>query len=112
MLAIQERLFSSRDSSSVLFKSSLNLRHPMTKFQHPAWQNLLREAANETNLGRLNEKVQAAEAAIFLRLQELSVLPGNQQELEALQKACEELLEIQTQRLKWPGNFAGSSDAK
>jgi len=100
------------DSSSALFKSSLNLRHPMTKFQYSAWQNLLREAANETDSGRLSEKVQEAETAIFLRLQELSVLPGNQQELEALQKACEELLEIQTQRLKWPSNFAGSSDAK
>src|ERR1700677_1702981 len=98
MLAIQVRLFSSRDSSSVLFKSSLNLRHPMTKFQHPPWQNLPRQGAKGTNLGKVNEKVQAAEAAIFLRLQEPSVLPGNQQELEALQKACEELLEIQTQR--------------
>jgi hypothetical protein len=78
----------------------------MTKFQYSSWQNLLQEAANETDSGRLNEKVQAAEAAIFLRLQELSVLPGNQQELEALQKACEELLEIQTQRLNWPVNFA------
>ena len=84
----------------------------MTKFQYPVWQNLLQEAVNEPNSGRLSEKVQAAEAAIFLRLQELSVLPGNQQELEALQNACEELLEIQTQRLKWPSNFAGSSDAK
>jgi hypothetical protein len=84
----------------------------MTKFQYSAWQNLLQEAANETDPGRLNEKVQEAEVAIFLRLQELSVLPGNQQELEALQKACEELLEIQTRRLKWPSNFAGSSDAK
>ena len=84
----------------------------MTNFQYSAWQNLLQEAANETDSERLSEKVQEAEAAIFLRLQELSVLPGNQQELEALQKACEELLEIQTQRLKWPGNFAGSSDAQ
>jgi hypothetical protein len=84
----------------------------MTKFQYSAWHNLLQEAVNETDLERLSEKVQDAEAAIFLRLQELSVLPGNQQELEALQKACAELLEIQTQRLKWPGNFAGSSDAK
>jgi len=72
---------------------------------------------DETNLGRPSEKVQEAEAAILLRLQELSVLPDNQQEdnqqeLEALQKACEELLEIQTQRLNWPGNFAGSGDTK
>jgi len=84
----------------------------MTEFQYRAWHNLLEEAVNETNSGRLSEKVQAAETAIFLRLQEISVLPDNQQELEALQKACEELLKIQTQRLKWPSNFAGSSDAK
>ena|ERR1700722_971857 len=79
----------------------------MTKFQYSAWQNLLQEAANETDSGRLTGKVHAAEAAIFLRLQELSVSPDNKHEFEALQKACEELLEIQTQRLKWPVNFAG-----
>ena len=72
---------------------------------------------DETNLGRPSEKVQEAEAAILLRLQELSVLPDNQQEdnrqeLEALQKACEELLEIQTQRFNCPSDFAGSGDTK
>ena len=35
----------------------------MTKFQYSAWQNLLREAANETDSGRLSEKVQEAETA-------------------------------------------------
>ena len=84
----------------------------MTKFQYPVWQDLLQEAVNEPNLGKLSEKVHEAEAAIFLRLQELSVLPDTRQELEALQKACEELLEIQTQRLKWPSYSAGSSDLK
>jgi hypothetical protein len=84
----------------------------MTKFQYPEWQNLLQEASNETDSGRLSEKVQEAETAIFLRLKDLSDLPDNQPELEALQQACEELLKIQTQRLNWPGNFAGSSDEK
>ena len=82
----------------------------MTEFQYPVWQETFQQALRESNLVRLSAKVQAAEAAIFLRLQELCVLPHNQQELEALQKACEEL--FQTQRLKWPSNFAGSSDTK
>ncbi len=47
----------------------------------------------------------AAEPTVFLRLQERSVLPGSQDKLDALQKAREELLNIQTQRLKWPNNF-------
>jgi hypothetical protein len=84
----------------------------MTEFPYPVWQETFQEALRESNLVRLSAKVQAAEAAIFLRLQELGVLPHHQQELEALQKACEELLKIQTQRLKWPSNFAGSSDTK
>ena len=84
----------------------------MTEFQYPVWQETFQEALRESNLVRLSAKVQAAEAAIFLRLQELSVLPDHQQELGALQKACEELLKIQTQRLKWPSNFAASSDTK
>jgi len=74
----------------------------MTDFQYPAWQETFQEALRESNLVRLSAKVQAAEAAIFLRLQELSVLPDNQQELEALQKACEELLKIQAQGSNGP----------
>lgn len=84
----------------------------MTEFQYPVWQETFQEALRESDLVRLSAKVQAAEAAIFLRLQELTVLADNQQEFEELQKACEELLKIQTQRLKWPSNFAGSSDTK
>jgi acetylornithine deacetylase/succinyl-diaminopimelate desuccinylase-like protein len=81
----------------------------MSEFRYPAWQKPLQEAVNEPNLEKLSEKVHAAETAVLLRLQELSVLPGSQDELDALQKACEELLKIQTHRLKWPNTFGGSS---
>jgi hypothetical protein len=84
----------------------------MPEFPYPLWQETIQKALRESDSVRLSAKVQAAETAIFLRLQELRVSPDNQQELEALQKACDELLKIQTQRLKWPGNFAGSSDTK
>jgi hypothetical protein len=77
----------------------------MSEYRYPAWQKSLREALNEPNLERLSEKVHAAEPTVFLRLQERSVLPGSQDKLDALQKAREELLNIQTQRLKWPNNF-------
>jgi hypothetical protein len=80
----------------------------MSEFRYPAWQKPLQEALNEPTLEKLSEKVHAAETAIFLRLQELSVLPVSQGEVDALQKACEELLKIQTQRLQWPSDFGDS----
>jgi hypothetical protein len=52
----------------------------MTEFPHPRWQETIQEVLRESNLVRLSAKVQAAEAAIFLRLQELCVLPDNQQD--------------------------------
>jgi len=47
----------------------------MSEYRYPAWQKPLQEALNEPNLERLSEKVHAAETTVFLRLQELSVLP-------------------------------------
>jgi|SRR5580704_14396482 hypothetical protein len=80
-----------------------------SQFRYPTWQKPLQEVLNQPDLEKLHEKVHAAETAIFLRLQEISLLPGSQDELEALQKACEVLFRIQTQRLKWTTNFGGSS---
>jgi len=60
-------------------------------------------------LEELSKKVHAAETAILSRLQELSVVAGSHDELDALRKACEELLNVQTHQLKWIRNFGGSS---
>ncbi|MGB8540846.1 MAG: hypothetical protein WCD49_04330 [Candidatus Acidiferrales bacterium] len=49
-----------------------------------------------------SEKLSAAEGAMFVRMQKLNVSPDGHQEPEAIRQACEELLKIQTQRLRWP----------
>src|SRR5580704_13470748 len=73
----------------------------MSDFRYPTWQRPFQEVLNEPDLEELSEKVHAAETAILLRLQELSVVAGSHDELDALRKACEELLNIQANRLKW-----------
>jgi hypothetical protein len=71
-------------------------------FQYRSWQKPLQEAIDETDLEQLPEKLSAAEGAIFVRLPELGVLSDGHKKSEAIRHACEELLKIQTQRLKWP----------
>ena len=71
-------------------------------FQYPSWQKPLQEAIDETDLEKLPERLSAAEGAIFLRMQELTASADGHKESEAIRQACEELLKIQTQRLKWP----------
>lgn len=74
----------------------------MRHFQYPSWEQPLQEAIDETNLQKLTEKLSAAETAIFQRMQELTVSPNGHHESEAIRLACNEILKIQTQRLKWP----------
>ena len=84
----------------------------LSAFRYPEWQKPLEEATKEPNLSKLREKMHTAETAIFLRVRELNFSSGSQDELEALQKACEELVKIQTQRLKWPNGLTGLSNEK
>ncbi len=84
----------------------------MGEFQYP-WQRLLQDAIDETDLQKLPEKLAAAEGAIFLRWQQLTDSHNHYNESEALRLASEELLKLQTQRLKWPlpdGIVSGGSD--
>jgi hypothetical protein len=74
----------------------------MSVYQYPSWQKPLQEAIEETDLQKLPEKVYAAEAAVFLRLQELSASSDGHKESEAIRLACREILKIQSERLKWP----------
>jgi hypothetical protein len=77
------------------------LEQLMSDFQYRSWQKPLQDAISEPDLQELAEKVALAETAIFQRVQEL-VSPDGDHESAAIREACEELLKIQTQRLKWP----------
>lgn len=59
----------------------------MGEFQYPLGQKPLQEAIDETDLQKLGEKMYAAGAAIFQRMQELSVSPDGHQEVEAIRVA-------------------------
>ena len=64
------------------------------------WHNALQEALLEVNPGRLREKVTKAEEALFLRLQ--SLLPSDTEERRALHDACDLLLSVKRETLKFP----------
>jgi hypothetical protein len=82
----------------------------MSDFLYPSWQIPLQEAVDEPDLQKLPEKLHAAEAAIFLRLQELSASSDGHNESDSIRLACREMLKIQTERLKWPGADGWLSD--
>ncbi|MGA7623021.1 MAG: hypothetical protein WCA91_05520 [Candidatus Acidiferrales bacterium] len=67
-----------------------------------SWEELLREAQAEENLDKLLKKVYAAEDAMFLRMQEMSASADGLLESLAIEKGCQELLEIKTKKLKRP----------
>jgi hypothetical protein len=69
---------------------------------YPDWQEPLHHAQIETDPQRIREKVFQAEAAIFARLQELSLSSDGHVESEEISNATRELLRIKTEKLKWP----------
>ncbi len=76
-----------------------------------AWEKLLREAQTETDLEIVTEKAASAEGAMWYRVQELNASPDGHLELEAIQRGCQELLKIRTERLGWPAlSLDGSSN--
>ena len=64
------------------------------------WYNALQEALLEVNPGRLREKVIKAEEVLFLRLQALP--SSDKEERRALHDACDLLLSIKRETLKFP----------
>ena len=67
-----------------------------------AWQRVLHEALVELNPDQLKEKVAAAEAAIFQRLQDLGQRPDDAEERHALHDASNALLTLKREVLKFP----------
>jgi hypothetical protein len=66
------------------------------------WQKLYESCVFETNLGRLNKLVFKAEDAIYLRSRELSKESHIANEVQALSRAANGLLEIKIKKLGWP----------
>jgi hypothetical protein len=63
------------------------------------WRHAYRKVLNESHNGNLTKAVYAAEAAIFLRLQELD---GDDNEREEMKAASADLLAIKVHKLGWP----------
>lgn len=68
----------------------------------PHWKEMVAEAVSETDPQQLREKVAAAEAAIFQRLQRLANSKGSHTEMRELRAASDRLLALKTDVLKFP----------
>ena len=66
------------------------------------WQKLYQSCVFERNLERLNKLVFETEDAIYLRFRELSKESHIADEVQALRRAANGLLEIKIKRLGWP----------
>ena len=70
--------------------------------QYPGWQKLCQEALIEIGKDRLKERVAAAEAAVFRRLQELADSTDGQAERQALLDVTRSLRFLKRDVLKFP----------
>jgi hypothetical protein len=68
----------------------------------PRWQPEFEAALLETDLEQLPRRMEAAEAAIFLRLQELVNTSDSHPERQAISDAVRTLRILQTERLHYP----------
>jgi predicted ATPase with chaperone activity len=67
-----------------------------------SWIQAYQAAVEETDSEKLHERVMAAETAIYLRWQELASSPDGHVEHKSIERACDGLLQIKTERLGWP----------
>jgi hypothetical protein len=74
----------------------------MSDLEYPEWQEPYRAALLELDAERLVQRVNAAETAIYLRLQELRMSSDGFLERKAIQDALNGLHVLQTKRLKFP----------
>jgi hypothetical protein len=70
--------------------------------QYPGWQKLCQEALIEIDKDKLKERVAAAEAAVFRRLQELAHSADGQAERQALLDVTNSLRFLKRDVLKFP----------
>ena len=77
-----------------------SLTSPESRF--PRWQRELEAAVVETDPVKLRRRIEAAEAAIFLRSQELVHSADGQAERQAISDAIRTLRMLQTEKLQYP----------
>jgi hypothetical protein len=70
--------------------------------KYPHWQHEFEAALLEGDLQRLRQRVDAAEAAIFLRSQALAESPQGREEQQAISEAIQALRAIQREKLGYP----------
>jgi hypothetical protein len=69
---------------------------------YPDWQNEYAAALLETNVEKLSARVEAAEAAIFNRLQDLSQNSDSYTERQVIEDALKSLRVLKRDQLKYP----------
>lgn len=80
-----------------MHRNELNADHNLY-----VWSQTFSEAVKEKDPQKLQEKVAAAEAAIFNRLQSLTQGNGAEIEIIALREASDTLLSLKTDVLRFP----------
>lgn len=75
---------------------------PPVKILYPHWQNEYAAARLETNPEKLPARVEAAETAIYKRLQQISQTPDQFAERRAIEEAINGLRVLKRDRLKYP----------
>ena len=67
-----------------------------------SWRETYQKTQRENDQTRLSDLVAATEAAMFIRLQELSNSAGHHNERRELEAATRSLLRVKTDKLGWP----------
>jgi hypothetical protein len=75
----------------------------MADLKYPEWQRQYKAVLLEFDPSRLRELVAAAEDAIFVRFQALSLSPSGEDERQAIVDAVNDLYAIKRDMLKFPG---------
>jgi hypothetical protein len=75
---------------------------PFPKVLYPEWQNQYRAALLELDRQKLSERVTAAEAAIYQRLQAISQNSDHQAERQAIEDAMAALRLLMKEKLDFP----------
>ena len=75
---------------------------PPKSVENPTWKTAYEKTRWELDVEKLLTLVHAAEAALFLRSQEIDDLPAYRYERAAMETAAKDLLAIKIRRLGWP----------
>jgi hypothetical protein len=102
---IAKELSREKDSARILALSQELLRalDSARSWKFPDWQPQLEAALLEVDPNKVRKHVQAAEAAIYFRLQSLASSSDSHAERKAIAEALQSIRTIQTEKLNYPG---------